>query len=187
LVLYGVGDMLGPGIYALIGKAAGVMGNAVWLAFAASMVAALLTGLSYASLGSRYPRAAGAAYVTQRAFGMPLLSYLVGLAVMASGLTSMGTQSRAFAGYFTGLVANIPAPVIIINAALIALKRRFNEPRGAFEVPVFVPAGGIIVCAALLTRAQPKSLGIAAALLAGIVVLYFVSGAKRGTTADPSC
>lgn len=104
LIIYGVGDMLGSGIYALIGKAAGVMGNAVWLAFLASMVAALLTGLSYACLGSRHPRAAGVAYIAQRAFGQPFLSYMLGLAVVASGLTSMATQSRAFAGYFLGVL-----------------------------------------------------------------------------------
>ncbi len=50
LVVYGVGDMVGAGVYATIGAAAGKMGNAVWLAFSVSMVAALLTGLSYASL-----------------------------------------------------------------------------------------------------------------------------------------
>lgn len=104
LAIYGVGDMLGAGIYATIGKAAGVMGNAVWLAFLGSMVAALLTGLSYASLGSRYPRAAGASYITQRAFGWKFLAYVVGLAVAASGLTSFATQSRAFAGYFVGFL-----------------------------------------------------------------------------------
>lgn len=104
LIIYGVGDMLGSGIYALIGKAAGVMGNAVWLAFVASMVAALLTGLTYASLGSRYPRAAGVAFIAQRAFGRPFLSYVLGLAVVASGLTSMATQSRAFTGYFLGVL-----------------------------------------------------------------------------------
>src|SRR5688500_18945325 len=76
LVIYGVGDMLGSGIYALIGKAAGTMGNAVWMAFLTSMVAALLTGLTYASLGSRYPRAAGVAYISHRAFGLPYLSFL---------------------------------------------------------------------------------------------------------------
>ena len=103
LIVYGVGDMLGSGVYALIGKAAGVMGNAVWLAFLASMIAALLTGLSYASLGSRHPRAAGVALIAQRAFRLPFLSYLLGLAVVASGLTSMATQSRAFAGYFLGV------------------------------------------------------------------------------------
>src|SRR5687768_4867074 len=50
LVVYGVGDMIGSGIYGTVGKAAGQLGNAVWLAFVISMVAALLTGLSYACL-----------------------------------------------------------------------------------------------------------------------------------------
>ncbi|MBI2298422.1 MAG: amino acid permease [Armatimonadetes bacterium] len=120
LILYGVGDMLGSGIYALIGKVAGAMGSACWLAFLVSMVAALLTGLSYASLGSRYPRAAGAAYVTQRAFGRPFLAYLVGLAVMASGLTSMATQSRTFTGYISALLPGLPDPawVVLFIAAL---------------------------------------------------------------------
>jgi APA family basic amino acid/polyamine antiporter len=103
LTIYGVGDMLGAGVYAAIGKWAGKMGNTLWIGFAAAMVGALLTGLSYASLGSRYPRAAGASYITQRAFGMPFLSFLVGLTVAASGLTSFATQSRAFSGYFLGL------------------------------------------------------------------------------------
>jgi len=120
LIIYGVGDMLGSGIYALIGKAAGVMGNAVWLAFAASMVAALLTGLSYASLGSRHPRAAGIAYIAQRAFGWPFLSYLLGLAVVASGLTSMATQSRAFAGYFLGVLGHATASPLATSLTVVA-------------------------------------------------------------------
>src|SRR5262245_25654808 len=98
LVVYGVGDMIGSGIYGTVGKAAGTLGNAVWLAFLVSMVAALLTGLSYACLSSRYPRAAGAAYVTHHAFGFAFLSYLIGLTVTASGLTSMATSTNVFAG-----------------------------------------------------------------------------------------
>lgn len=97
VALYGLGSMLGAGVYALIGRAAGTMGSAVWLGFLAAMVAALLTGLSYACVGSRYPRAGGAAYVTHRAFSIPLLSYFVGIAVTMSGLTSMATGSQAIA------------------------------------------------------------------------------------------
>jgi amino acid transporter len=97
LVVYGVGDMIGSGIYGTVGKAASLFGNAVWLAFVVSMVAALVTGLSYACISSRYPRAAGAAYVTHHAFGFAFLSYLVGLTVTASGLTSMATQTNVFA------------------------------------------------------------------------------------------
>src|SRR5690606_320148 len=97
LIVYGVGDMIGSGIYGTIGVAAGAMGNAVWLAFLISMFAAMLTGLSYASLGSRYPKAGGASYVMQRAFKRPFLSYVVGLAVAATGLTSMATAANVFA------------------------------------------------------------------------------------------
>lgn len=114
LVVYGVGDMVGSGIYATVGKAAGSMGNAVWLAFVVSMSAALFTGLSYASIASRYPRAAGAAYVTQRAFRFPFLSYLIGLTVTASGLTSMATQTNAFTETLQHLV-NAPWSLIALG------------------------------------------------------------------------
>ena len=113
LVVYGVGDMVGAGIYVTIGKAAAEMGNAVWLAFVASMVAALLTGLSYASIASRYPRAAGAAYVTHRAFHLPLLSYVVGLATTASGLTSMAAGANGFAESLQTWAA-VPAWAVIL-------------------------------------------------------------------------
>src|SRR5688500_2458624 len=122
LIIYGVGDMLGSGIYALIGRAAGMMGSAIWIAFLVSMVAALLTGLSYASLGSRYPRAAGAAYITLRAFNVPFLSFVLGLAVIASGLTSMATQSRAFAGDFLGLLgADAGMTVAVVLGFILVL------------------------------------------------------------------
>ncbi|HEY8276012.1 MAG TPA: APC family permease [Methyloceanibacter sp.] len=111
LALYGLGSMLGAGTYGLIGKAAGQVGNAVWLAFAVALVAALLTALSYASLSSRYPRAAGAAYVTQRAYGSSLLSFIVGLALVCSGLTSVATQSRVFAANLAALLGLESLPV----------------------------------------------------------------------------
>ncbi|HVF85549.1 MAG TPA: amino acid permease, partial [Abditibacteriaceae bacterium] len=126
LIVYGVGDMLGAGVYGLIGETAREMGNAVWLAFVASMVAALLTGLSYASLGSRYPRAGGVAVVTQRAFGVPFVSYVIGLAVVVSGLTSFATGARAFAGYFDALlqgsaVASKAVPLWIVLGYVVLL------------------------------------------------------------------
>lgn len=114
LIIYGVGDMLGAGIYGLIGKAAGLMGNLLWLGFLGAMTAAVFTGLSYACIGSRYPRAAGAAYVTSRAYGRPWLTWLVGLGVAASGLTSMATGSRVIAGYLQKLGIDLATPVLAI-------------------------------------------------------------------------
>jgi len=120
ILLYGLGSMLGAGVYVLIGKAAGVLGNAVWLAFVAAMIAAILTGLSYASVGSRYPKAGGAAYVTQRASRKNWLSYAVGIAVMMSGLTSMATGLQAIAENIVKAAGlGIPVKALAIGGALL--------------------------------------------------------------------
>lgn len=150
LTLYGVGDILGSGIYGLVGKAAGEMGSAVWLAFLVSMIAAGLTGLSYASLGSRYPRAGGAAYSTYRAFKSGFLSYVVGLAVLASGLTSMATAARVFAGYLsgTGVLGDFPVWIIaFVFSILVALLvfRGIRESLMANGVFTLVEVGGLLL------------------------------------------
>ncbi|HLC39788.1 MAG TPA: amino acid permease, partial [archaeon] len=56
--IYGVGIILGAGIYALIGEAAGSAGNALWLSFVIGAAISALTGLSYAELSAMYPKAA---------------------------------------------------------------------------------------------------------------------------------
>lgn len=121
LFAYTLGGMLGAGIYGLVGRAAGALGSAVWLGFAVAMVAALLTGLSYASLGSRYPRAGGVAYVAQRSFHRPLLTWTVGLAVMASSLTSVATQSRVVAENLLRLVDLPGIPPVLISLGFLLL------------------------------------------------------------------
>jgi len=121
LFAYTLGGMLGAGIYGLVGRAAGELGSAVWLGFAVAMVAALLTGLSYASLGSRYPRAGGAAYVVHRAWHRPLLTWMVGLAVMASGLTSVATQSRVVAENLLRLLELPGVPPVLISLGFLLL------------------------------------------------------------------
>ncbi len=121
LALYALGSMIGSGIYGLIGKAAGQAGSAVWLSFLVAMFAALLTSLSYASLGSRYPHAGGAAYVTARAFRIPVLSFTIGLALVASGLTSIATQSKIFASILADVVGveRLPPTVIALGFLLM--------------------------------------------------------------------
>ena len=150
MALYGLGSMLGAGIYGLIGKAAGQVGNAVWLAFLVALVAALLTALSYASLGSRYPRAAGAAYVTERAYGFPLLSFMVGLALVCSGLTSIATQSQVFAANIAALfgIESLPVSLLALGFLLILTGLVFRGIRESMWVNVLctlVEAGGLVL------------------------------------------
>jgi len=147
LVVYGVGDIVGAGIYGTIGVAAGAMGNSVWLAFVASMVAAMLTGLTYASISSRYPRAAGAAYVAQRAFGAPLLSHCVGLAVMASGLTSIAAGCNVFAQNLSPLMGGIAPQVLIVAFMLLVSGITFwgiRESMWANLLCTAIEVGGLI-------------------------------------------
>jgi APA family basic amino acid/polyamine antiporter len=152
LIAYGVGDILGAGIYGLVGKAAGQAGHALWLIFLASMIAAGLTGLSYASLGSRYPRAAGASYITFRAFGSRFLSWCVGLAVMASGLTSMAAASRVFAGYLAGTLPGVPPTVIATGFALLLATivfRGIRESMVANGICTSIELAGLLIVIAV--------------------------------------
>ncbi len=159
LTIFGVGNMLGAGIYGLVGRAAGEMGNALWLAFAASMVAAGFTGLSYASLGSRYPKAGGAAFISHRAFGSPMLAYVVGLVVMASGLTSMATTTGVFTGYFleaTQLDDGTTTRAAVILGLIIGLAAinlwGLRESAWLNAVCTVIEAGGLLLIIAVGLR-----------------------------------
>lgn len=148
VLFYGLGSMLGAGVYALIGRAAETLGNAVWLAFLTAMIAALLTGLSYACVGSRYARAGGAAFVTQHALGRPWLSYVVGIAVMMSGLTSMATGSQAIAENLSKALG-MDLPIKLVAIALVFLVgciiyRGMKESMWANMMCTFVEAAGLI-------------------------------------------
>ncbi|MFH5923043.1 APC family permease [Roseomonas xinghualingensis] len=187
LFAYTLGGMLGAGIYGLVGRAAGELGNAVWLGFAVAMVAALLTGLSYASLGSRYPRAGGAAYITQRAYGMQLLTWLVGLAVMASGLTSVATQSRVVALNLLVLFPIGAPPFLVALGFLLVVtgvvlrgireSMAFNIVCTAVEFSglAFVILVGIPFWGSVDLLETPSSEGISASLLLSGAILTFFS------------
>ncbi len=97
LLLFIVGDILGTGIYALTGQVAKQVGGVVWLPFLVAFVVAVMTAFSYLELVTKYPRAAGAALYTHKAFGIHFVTFIVAFAVMCSGITSASTASRAFA------------------------------------------------------------------------------------------
>lgn len=113
LIIYGVGDILGAGIYALTGKVAGIAGEQAWLAFAVSMVVAALTACAYAEFSGRHPHSGGAAYFVSRATRRPAAPLLIGWLVLCSGTVSMATGSRAFAGYLCAMIPVLPEPLVI--------------------------------------------------------------------------
>ncbi|AKZ60114.1 putative amino acid transporter [Streptomyces ambofaciens ATCC 23877] len=121
LILFVIGDILGTGIYATTGKVAGKVGGALWLPFLIGFVVAFLTAASYVELVGKYPKAAGAALYTQKAFKVPFLTFIVAFMVMCSGLSSASAAARAFSGdYFQEFTDAIP-PTLIAIVFLLAL------------------------------------------------------------------
>ncbi|WP_370330370.1 APC family permease [Mycolicibacterium hippocampi] len=100
LLLFIVGDILGTGVYALLGDVAGEVGGAAWLPFLIAVGVATITAFSYLELVTKYPQAAGAALYAHKAFGIHFVTFLVAFIVMCSGITSASTASRAFAANF---------------------------------------------------------------------------------------
>ena len=119
-----IGDILGAGIYALVGEVGAEVGGAIWTAFLSALVLASFTAFSYAELVGKYPRAAGAALYVNNAFKVPFLTFVVAFAVMGSGIASAATLSRAFAGdYFTEF---IDAPTVLVAILFLALVTAIN-------------------------------------------------------------
>ncbi len=118
LVFYGLGSIIGAGIYVLIGVVAGTAGYGAPLAFVLAGVLAALTGLSYAELSARYPEAAGAAAYVQEGFGRPWLARATGFAVVAVGLFLTSSLARGVVGYIDVFV---PVPEMPTALALVAL------------------------------------------------------------------
>ena len=83
LLLFIIGDILGTGIYALVGKVAGEVGGAAWLPLIVAFVIALLTAASYLELVTKYPKAGGAATFIHKAFGLQFVTFMVTFTVMA--------------------------------------------------------------------------------------------------------
>jgi amino acid transporter len=124
LLLFIVGDVLGTGIYALVGEVAGGVGGAVWSAFAVALGLAFVTAFAYAELVTKYPQAAGAALYVNKAFKTPFVTFMVAFAVMASGVTSAATAARAFGGDY--LSEFVTWPTTIVGCAFILVLAAIN-------------------------------------------------------------
>ena len=119
LLLFVVGDILGGGIYALVGEVGGQTGGAIWVAFTLALVAAMFTAGSYAELVTKYPHAGGAGLFVHRAFRSDFVAFIVAFAVVCSGITSASALARGFGGDY--LDAFLDVEVAVAGIALIVV------------------------------------------------------------------
>ncbi|WP_199286688.1 APC family permease [Nocardioides houyundeii] len=120
LFFYVLGDVLGSGVYVLIGAVAGEVGGAFWIAFAVGVSIAAITGLAYAELATKYPQAAGASLYVNKAFGNQALTFLVTISFLSASFAAAGSLATGFAQYFAELWT-LPPTLLVALLFLVVL------------------------------------------------------------------
>lgn len=122
ILMFGVGGIVGAGIYAIIGQAAGLSGNMLWLSFTIAAVVALLTGLSYAEFVSRFPDAGGSFEYIKNGIGERTALFM-SIFMTLTGIVAPAAIAISFAEYLSRLI-EIPNWIAII--LIISLMAIFN-------------------------------------------------------------
>ncbi|MCX9009732.1 MAG: amino acid permease [Candidatus Methanoperedens sp.] len=146
ITLSGVGIILGAGIYALIGKAAALAGNAVWLSFALASLVAIFTGLSYAELSSMFPKASAEYEYTRSAFGRRL-AFIIGWLIIFSGIIGASTVALGFGGYFNSFISISPviSGMILIIALSFLLFYGIKESAWFAVIATLIETAGLVL------------------------------------------
>lgn len=124
LTFYGLGTILGAGIYVLVGKVAASSGLLAPLAFILAALVATVTALSYCQLVVQFPKSAGEAYYVEQSFHRSWLTILVGYLVVFTGIVSAATLANGFVGYLTSYIPidrSIGITLVVAIMGLIAL------------------------------------------------------------------
>ena len=148
LFFYTLGDVLGSGIYVLIGLVAAAVGGAFWLAFALGVTVAAITGAAYAELVTKYPQAAGASLYVQKAFGNKALTFLVTVSFLSASFAATGSLATGFASYFATLWEGPPALLVSLLFLLFLLVVNFigiTESVVMNMLMTFVEVAGLLI------------------------------------------
>jgi len=113
---FGLGAMVGTGLFVTTAIGAGLAGPAVLLSLVIAGAAAACNGLSSASLAMRYPRSGGTYEYAGRKIS-PAIGFLAGWLFLAAKTTSAAATTLAFGAYL-GRLSGLPP--LALSYALIA-------------------------------------------------------------------
>ncbi len=153
LYFYVVGDVLGSGIYVLIGLVAAAVGGAFWVAFLAGVAVATVTGLAYAELVTKYPQAAGASLYVNKAFRSPVLTFFITICMLSANMAAVGSLASGFVRYFAGVVGlseDAVIPTLLIALVFVALITLINligisESVAVNVIMTFIELSGLLL------------------------------------------
>ena len=177
LTMYGVGLILGAGIYVLIGEAAGFAGDSVWIAFVLGSIVALFAGLSYAELSSMFPKAAAEYTFVKNAFKNNFFAFIIGWLTAITSMITAAAVALGFGGYFSEFL-NIP--IVISAIALIGILSIVNfmgikESSWTNTVFTIIEAAGlilIIIIGFTISEPEPVNYFESPTGFSGIVIAF---------------
>ncbi|MDH5657895.1 MAG: amino acid permease [Nitrosopumilus sp.] len=177
LTMYGVGLILGAGIYVLLGEAVGFAGDSVWIAFVLGSVVALFAGFSYAELSSIFPKAAAEYVFVKNAFKSNFFAFLIGWLTSITSIITAATVSLGFGGYFAEFV---DVPIIISAIGLLVVLSVVNfigirESAWTNTIFTLIEASGlilIIVIGFTFSNPEPVSYLESPSGFTGIVIAF---------------
>jgi amino acid transporter len=188
LVFYGLGVIIGAGIYVLVGSVLGVAGEAAPWSFILAGVLAGLTGLCYAELAVRFPEAAGAAAYVKEALGSDRLSQLAAtmtvveigglLLVVAAGWPALQAAPQRIGellpAFEPGTLAGAAAGAFLAFFAFIGFENLANMAEEARRPERSLP------------RAILISLGLSTALYALVTAVTILALPHEELAASPA-
>jgi basic amino acid/polyamine antiporter, APA family len=154
---YGLGTIIGAGIYVLLGSVAGLAGNWLPFSFLLAGVIAAFTALSYAELSSRLPQCAGAAIYVHEAWWNKGLSTLVGWMLVLTGIVSAAAIANGFVGYlnvFISIEAALAISILVLTLGFIAA---WDMQASAMMITIvtLIEVGGLMLVVAFAAGAEP--------------------------------
>jgi len=147
LTMYGVGLILGAGIYVLIGEATAFAGNSVWISFLLGIIVAMFAGLSYAELTALFPKAAAEYTFVKHAFKNNFLAFIIGWLTAITSMIVAATVSLGFSGYLAEFV-NLPitiSAIILIGILSVVNFIGIKESAWANTIFAIITAGGLVL------------------------------------------
>lgn len=181
LTAYGIGVMVGAGIYVLVGAVAANAGVYAPLAFVLAGLIVAPTALSYAEYATRLPEAAGEAAYVGQGLNSRMLAVLVGLAIVAAGTVSAGAVLRGGVGYLTHVTGVDPSAAILVLGIALTAVAVFGVLESLALVAVFtvIEFGGLVLVVWAGLAAPPSADWVTPAAIAwpgvgmGAVLAFF--------------
>ena len=179
LIMLGIGEIIGAGIFVIAGTAAAEhAGPAVLLSFVIAGLGCLFAGLCYAEFAALIPES-GSSYTYAYATMGRFMAWFIGWNMVLEYLVSASTVAVGWSGYFVSLLSNIGIvfPAAFANAPIAGPGFAELHFTGAF---INLPAVALVAAlSALLVVGVRETAGVNNAMVLikiGIIILVILFG-----------